>query len=114
VPKHEIFDGVFLHKSGLTRPKNRDLERFPFFSKIRQDIQIFYSYANAQHAHIVTMRMLCISIVLLHVCSACAYCYYVYAQYKHSKKSKMREIYAYAEHTRSNIMLRLSIRVVTI
>jgi hypothetical protein len=26
----------------------------------------------------------------------------------------MQEIYAYAEHTRSNIMLRLSIRVVTV
>ncbi len=39
VPKREIFDGVFfVHKSSLTRPKNSDLERFPFFSKIRQDI----------------------------------------------------------------------------
>jgi hypothetical protein len=104
----------FLHKSGLTRPKNRDLERFPFLSKIRQGIRSFYSYAHAQHEHIVTTRMLSISIVLLHVCSAYAYCYYAYAQYKHSKKSKMREIYAYAEHTRSNIMLRLSIHVGTI
>ncbi len=80
VPKREIFDGVFLHKSSLTRPKNRDLEQFPFFSKIRQDIRIFCSYAHAQHAHIVTTRMLSISIVLLHVCSAYAYCYYAYAQ----------------------------------
>ncbi len=114
VPKHEIFDDVFLDKSSLTKPQNMDLERFPFFSKIRQDIRSFYSYAHAQHAHIVTMRMLSISIVLLRVCSAYAYCYYGYAQYKQSNESKMREIYPYAEHTRSNIMLRLSIRVVTI
>ncbi len=92
----------FWHKSGLTRPWNTDLEQFPFFSKICQDIQIFYSYAHAQHAHIVTTLMPSISIVLLHVCSAYAYCYYAYAQYKHSNKSKMLEIYAYAEHTRSN------------
>jgi hypothetical protein len=91
-----------------------DLERFPFISKIRQDIRIFYSYAHAQHAHIVTTRMLSKSIVLLFVCSAYAYFYYAYAQYKHSNKSKMREIYAYAEHTRSNIMHRLSICIVTI
>ncbi len=58
--------------------------------------------------------MLSISIVLLRVCSAYAYCYCAYAQYKHSNKSKMREIYEYAERTRSNIMLRLSICVVTI
>jgi hypothetical protein len=70
VPKHEIFDGVFfLHKSNLTRPQNTDLERFQFFSKIRQDIRIFDSYAQAQHAHIVTTCMLSISIVLLRVCS---------------------------------------------
>ncbi len=91
-----------------------DLEGFPFFSKIRQDIRIFYSYAHAQHAHIVTKCMLSIGIVLLRVCSAYAYCYYAYAQNNHSNKSKMREIYPYAEHMRSNIMLRLSIRVVTI
>ncbi len=89
----------FLHKSSLIRPWNMDLERFPFFSKIRQDIRIFDCYAHAQHANIVTTGMLSISIVLLRVCSAYAYCYYAYAQYKHSKKSKMREIYAYAEHT---------------
>jgi hypothetical protein len=63
-----------------------DLERFPFFSKIRQDIRISHSYAHAQDAHIVTTRMLGISIVLLLVCSAYAYCYYAYAQYKHSNK----------------------------
>ncbi len=76
----------FLHISSLTRPLNTDLERFPIISKIRQDIQIFYSYAHAQHAHIVTTRMLSISIVLLLVCSAYAYCYYAYAQYKHNNK----------------------------
>ncbi len=91
-----------------------DLKRFPFFSKICQDIRIFHSYVHAQHAHIVTTRMLSIRIVLLRVSTAYAHCYYAYAQYKHSKKSKMREVYAYAEHTRSNIMLRLSIRVVKI
>jgi hypothetical protein len=74
----------FLHISGLTRPFNTDLERFPFFSIIRQDIRIFCSYAHAQHAHIVTTRMLSMSIVLLLVCSAYAYCNYAYAQYKHS------------------------------
>ncbi len=97
---------IFLHKSSLIRPLNKDFKRFQFYSKICQDIQIFYSYAHAQHAHIVTTRMLSISIVLLRVCSAYAYCYYAYAQYKHSNKSKMREIYAYAEHTCSNIMLK--------
>ncbi len=60
------------------------------------------------------MCMLSMRILLLRVCSAYTYCYYVYAQYKHSNKSKMREIYANAEHTRSNIMLKLSIRVVTV
>jgi hypothetical protein len=76
----------FLHISSLTRPLNTDLERFPFILKIRQDIRIFYSYAHAQHAHIVTTRMLSISIVLLLVCSAYAYCYYADAQYKHNNK----------------------------
>ncbi len=61
--------------------------------------------------HILLLRVCSVSIVLLCVCSA--YCYYAYAQYKHSNKSKMRKIYANAEHTRSNIMLRLSIRIVT-
>jgi hypothetical protein len=80
-----------------------DLEQFPFFSKIRQDIRNFDSYVHAQHAHIVTTHMLSISIVLLRLCSAYAHCYYGYAQYKHSNKSKMREIYCM-----------LSIRVVTL
>ncbi len=111
VPKHEIFDGVFLLKSSLTSPGNTDLERFPFFSKIRQDIQIFDSSKHAQHVHIDTMRMLSLSIVLLSIWWAHAYCYYAYAQNKHSNKSKMREIYAYAEHTRSNNMRMLSIRL---
>jgi hypothetical protein len=86
VPKREIFDGVFF---ALIKPNQAIIygsraifivfKNSPIYSN-------FHSYAHAQHAHIVTTRMLSIIIVLLRVCSAYAYCYYTYAQYKHSNK----------------------------
>jgi hypothetical protein len=55
---------VSLHKPSLSRPQNKDFKLFRFYSKIRQDIQIFYyyavsqytpsHYAHAQCAHIIT------------------------------------------------------------
>ncbi len=69
---------VYLHKPSLSRPQNKDFKLFGFHSKISQDIQIFYyyalsqytpsHYAHAQCAHIVTTRMLNISVVKVKNC----------------------------------------------
>jgi hypothetical protein len=55
-----------------------------------------------------SIRLVTMRILLLRVSSAKAYCYYAYAQYKRSKSQKLLKIYAYAEPTHSNNMLRLS------
>ncbi len=52
-----------------------DFEQFRFYSKFRQDIRIFSSYALYQYAPSISMRMLNMRILLLRVSSAEAYCY---------------------------------------
>ncbi len=46
-----------------------DFEQFRFYSKIRQDIRIFYGYALYQYVPSITMRMLNMRILLLRVSS---------------------------------------------